>query len=194
VIAACQVFQRHARAGEAAHSSLDLEGARTTAKARAISWLCYTFEMSQKCRLCGGEFTSVEQCRERFDLCMALEYENPAAYGAVHHISVACYMLQHNAYSAEVWLEARIMLARFIRDGLTPEQVRRQNRSRLDSRHRRWSVTKGAKLPEFDSIVWTRTIADVRLDDPETYCKDVILWAERVLSDTEALIQGRGEA
>jgi hypothetical protein len=148
--------------------------------------------MSQKCPLCGGVFTSVEQCRERFDLCMALEYENTAAYGAVHHLSVACYMLQHNAYSAEVWLEARNMLARFIRDGLTPEQVRRQNRSRFDSRYRSWSVTTGAKLPEFDSIVWTRTIADVRIEDPETYCKDVTLWAERVLSDTEVRIQDRG--
>jgi hypothetical protein len=150
--------------------------------------------MSQKCPLCGGEFSSVEQCRERFDLCMALEYENPAAYGAVHHLSVPCYMLQHNAYSAEVWPEARNILARFIRDGMTPVQIRRQNRSRLDSRHRSWSITKGAKLPEFDSIVWTRTIADVRLDDPETYCKDVIVWAERVLADTEGLIQDRGEA
>jgi hypothetical protein len=150
--------------------------------------------MSLKCPLCGGEFTSVEQCRERFDLCMALEYENPAAYGAVHHLSVACYMLEHNAYSAEVWQEARNMLAGFIRDGITPEQVRRQNRSRFDSRHRSWSVTTGAKLPEFDSIVWSRTIADVRLDDPETYCKDVILWAEAVLADTESLVQDRGEA
>jgi hypothetical protein len=154
------------------------EGARTTAKARTVSCLCYTFEMSLKCPLCGGEFASVEQCRERFDLCMALEYENPAAYGAVHHLSVACYMLEHNAYSAEVWQEARNMLAGFIRDGITPEQVRRQSRSRFDSRHRSWSVTTGAKLPEFDSIVWTRTIAGVRLDDPETYCKDVMLWAE----------------
>ena len=124
---------------------------------------------------------------------MALEYENPAAYGAVHHLSVACYMLQHNAYSAEVWPEARNMLARFIRDGITPEQVRRQNRSRFDSRHRSWSVTKGAKFPDFDPILWTRTIADVRLDDPETYCKDVILGAERVLADTEVLVQDPGE-
>jgi hypothetical protein len=45
---------------------------------------------------------------------MALEYENPSAYGAVHHLTVACYMLQHNAYSRDVWLEARKMLAQFI--------------------------------------------------------------------------------
>jgi hypothetical protein len=63
--------------------------------------------MSLKCPLCGGEFASIEQCRERFDLCMALEYQNPSAYGAVHHLSVVCYMLQHNAYSDEVWLGFR---------------------------------------------------------------------------------------
>jgi hypothetical protein len=86
------------------------------------------------------------------------------------------------------------MLARFIRDAMTPEQVRRQNRSRFDNGHRSWSVTKGVKLPEFDTIFWSRTIAGVRLDDPDTYCKDVILWAEAVLADTETLFQDRGEA
>jgi hypothetical protein len=150
--------------------------------------------MSLKCPLCGGAFSSVDECRERFDLCMALEYENPAGYEAVHHLSVPCYMLQHNAYSAEVWPEARNMLARFIREGLTPVQIRRQNRSRFDSRRRNWSVTRGAKLPEFDAILWSRTIADVRLEDPETYCKDVKLWAETVLADTEVLVQDPGEA
>ena len=145
--------------------------------------------MSLKCPLCGGKFISVEQCRERFDLCMAMEYENPAAYGAIHHLSVACYMLQHNAYSREGWLEARNMVARFIRDGMTPVHIRRQNRSRFDSGHRKWSVTKGAKLPEFDDIAWSHTIADVRLDNPENYCADVQIWAKSILADTKTLIQ-----
>jgi hypothetical protein len=64
-----------------------------------------------------------------------------------------------------------------------------QNRSRFDRTHRGWSVTKGAKLPEFDALVWTRTIADVRPDDPEIYCSDVRLWAVSVLGDTGRLMQ-----
>ncbi len=145
--------------------------------------------MLQKCPQCGGEFPSEEQCRDRFDLCMAMEFENPTAYGAVHHLTVACYMLQHNAYSRDVWLEVRKMIAQFTQEGGTPAEMRKQNRSRFDSGHRNWSVTKGAKLSEFDAIVWSRTIADVRLDNPETYCADVELWATSILANTQTLIQ-----
>jgi len=81
------------------------------------------------------------------------------------------------------------MLAQFIEGGVTPAAMRKRNRSKYDSAHRTWSVTKGQKLQEFDAIVWSRTIADVRLDDPETYCSDVKLWAVCVLKDTETLMQ-----
>lgn len=143
--------------------------------------------MSQKCPRCGAEYPSDEQCRNRFERSMALEYENPAAWGAVHHLTVLCYMLQHNEYSREVWLEARKMLAQFIEGDITPDTMRKRNRSKFDSAHRTWSVTKGPKLPEFDAVVWSRTIADIRLDDPETYCADVRLWAVSILKDTESL-------
>ncbi|MCB0192999.1 MAG: hypothetical protein KDJ65_13730 [Anaerolineae bacterium] len=62
--------------------------------------------MSQKCLHCGANIQPNESCRDRFDLCLALEFENPIAFGAVHHLTVACYMLQHNAYARDVWLEA----------------------------------------------------------------------------------------
>jgi len=143
--------------------------------------------MSQKCPQCGAEFPSGEQCRDRFDLCLAMEFENPVTFGAVHHLTVACYMLQHNAYSRDVWLEARKMLAQFVQKGVTPAAMRRQNRSRFDSGRRTWSVTKGAKLSEFDTITWSRTIADVRLDYPEVYCTDVKQWAKSILEDTTSV-------
>jgi hypothetical protein len=149
-------------------------------------------QMSQQCPQCGAEFPSDEQCHGRFDLCLAMEFENPGTFGAAHFLTVACYMLQHNAYSRDAWLEAREMIAQFIQDGVTPTEMRKQNRSRLDSRHRRWSIIKGTELSEFDTIVWTRTIADVRLDDPETYCADVRLWAASILADTELLLRKIG--
>jgi hypothetical protein len=120
---------------------------------------------------------------------MAMEFETPTTFGAVHHLTVACYMLQHNAYSRNVWLEARKMIVQFTQEGMTPAEMREQNRSRLDSGHRTWSVTKGVKLSEFDNIVWSRTIADVRLDNPEVYCTDVNDWALSVLEDTDALVR-----
>jgi hypothetical protein len=96
-------------------------------------------------------------------------------------------MLQHNAYSREAWVEARKMVAQCIQDGVTPAEIREMNRSKFDRGRRKWSVTKGAKLAEFDTIVWSRTIADVRLDDPEVYCADVKLWAMSVLSDSQSV-------
>ncbi len=144
--------------------------------------------MLYKCPQCGAQFPAGETCRDRFDLCLAKEFEQPTSYGSVHHLTVACYMLQHNVYSREAWQEARQMVAQFIRQGRMPSDVRRQNRKRLDSGQRRWSVTKGAKMAGLDGIAWTRTIADVRFDTPDLYCADVKLWAAGVLSDTEGVL------
>ncbi|MDQ3250355.1 MAG: DUF5946 family protein [Chloroflexota bacterium] len=145
--------------------------------------------MAHKCPQCGGEFPAGERCRDRFDLCLALDYQNPTVFGAVHFLTVACYMLQHNGYSRDVWLEARRMLAEVIRQATTPAAIRRQNRQKFDSGGRTWRVTKGEKLVAVDAIVWSRTVADVRLDDPSLYCDDVRQWASCILADTEALIQ-----
>jgi hypothetical protein len=141
-----------------------------------------------RCPQCGAQLPADETCRDRFDRCLAKEFEQPASYGRVHHLTVACYMLQHDLYSHAAWLEARQMVAQFIRQGRAPSDVRRQNRKRLASAQRRWSVTKGAKMAGLDGVVWTRTIADVRLDTPDLYCADVRLWAEGVLSDTEGML------
>ncbi len=148
-----------------------------------------SLEMLQKCLQCGAEVPLGRQCRDRFDLCLAYEYENPITFGAVHHLTVACYMLQHNAYSRKVWLEAREMVAQFMQQGITPADMRKQNHQRFDSGQRKWSITKGEKLSEFDTIIWSRTIADVRLDSPEIYCADVKRWAISVLEDTADLVE-----
>jgi hypothetical protein len=120
-------------------------------------------------------------------LCLAKEFENPTTYGAVHHLTVACYMLQHNAYSRDGWLGTRHLLVQFIQEGKTPAEVRYENRHKLDSGPRKWRVTKGAKIST-DGLVWTHTIADVRLDNPDAYCADIELWAKSVLADTEKLV------
>jgi hypothetical protein len=150
-------------------------------------------EMSQKCPQCGAEYPSVESCHDRFDLCMALEFENPIVW-AVHHLTVACYMLQHNEYSREGWLESRKMIAQFVRGDLPPAVMRKLNRAKFASAHRTWSVTRGAKFSEFDAITWSRTIAGIRLENPKMYCSDVRLWAASVLEDTETFLQALNRA
>jgi len=136
------------------------------------------------CAQCGAIYASDETCQQRFEACLALEYENPLAYGAVHLLSVACYMLQHNLYSREGWLETRALVRQTISQESTPADIRKMNRDRLDSGVRKWSITKGAKLAEFATIRWSRTIADIRLENPEGYVSDVKQWAVSVLEDT----------
>lgn len=141
--------------------------------------------MPSTCPQCGAIYPSEETCQRRFDACLALEYENPAAYGAVHLLTVACYMLQHNLYSRQGWLETRQMVAQTIRLGSNPVEIRKEYQRRLDSENRNWSVTKGEKLGEFDLIRWSYTLADVPLDSPERYVAAVRRWAMAVLDDTD---------
>lgn len=144
--------------------------------------------METSCPLCGASYPAGETCQERFNLSQLKEVECPEYY-AVHHLSVPCYMLQHNAYSCRGWLEAHKLLAKFTYEGWTPAMVRRQMRLQSDSRQRAWSLTRGEKLPEVEQIAWGFTLADVRLDTADNYCADVHQWAECILADSEALVR-----
>ena len=143
--------------------------------------------MPYTCAQCGAVYLTDETCQERLEACLALEYENPAAYGAVHLLTVACYMLQHNLYSRPGWLEARQMVAQAIRLGISPAQIRKAYQRSLHSGQRNWSVTQGEKLAEFDAIRWSCTIADVQLESPERYIATVEQWAMAALEDTDWL-------
>ena len=143
--------------------------------------------MSFTCPQCGAVFTTDETCQDRFNVSQLKEIEQPAFY-AVHHLSVPCYMLQHNVYSRQGWLEVRALLEKFVYEGWTPAMARRQYRVSGDSGHRAFSFTRGAKLPGVEDIAWSYTIAQVRLDTAESYCADVRRWAESILADSERLV------
>lgn len=143
--------------------------------------------MPSPCPQCGAVLPTEETCPNRFTASQLKEIEQPAYY-AVHHLSVPCYMLQHNAYSRRGWLEVRKLLAMFVYDGWTPEKARKLNRVFADSSQRDWSFTKGEKYPGVEEVAWSWTIADVRLDTAENYCADVRRWSERILADSLELI------
>ncbi len=138
------------------------------------------------CPQCGAVYAAPETCQDRFNLAQSLELEQPELY-AVHHLSVPCYMLQHNRYSAKGWQYARGLLVEFIHNGKSPQEIRKGSRKQVDSGHRTWSLTHGPKLAGVEEIDWSFTIADVRLDTPEHYCADVRAWTESILRDSEAL-------
>jgi hypothetical protein len=146
-----------------------------------------TNSLPDKCQKCGAEFLSGETCRERFERCLTLDYEQPESYGAVHHLVVACYMLQHNEYSRRGWLAARALVDDAIHHGTAPADIRKRNRRSFDSSQRKWKLTQGEKMGGVGGIRWTRTIAGVRLDSDEAYRETVRLWVEAVLADTAGL-------
>lgn len=82
--------------------------------------------MSMDCPECGAEEAA---CESRFHECLALEFQNPA-YGAVHHLTVTAYMLQHSSQlTREGWLHERELLRQFIIDDKPPAFIRKQNLS-----------------------------------------------------------------
>ncbi len=145
--------------------------------------------IDNKCSLCGARYISNQTCRERFELCLAMEYENPATYGTVHHLTVPCYMLQHNGYSQQGWLEAWRLVDRFINGNLIPEQARKDFFLAQIRKKQIGSITRGKKLSGIDRLIWSRTIFDVVLDDLDKYSNSVRLWAASLLIDSREFVE-----
>ena len=62
------------------------------------------------CPECGAKSTPEISCQTIFDECLIKEFTEPD-FGAVHHLTVAAYMLQHSSkLSREGWLSMRQLL------------------------------------------------------------------------------------
>jgi hypothetical protein len=146
--------------------------------------------MPYRCPQCEATLGADETCEDRFNAGQLQEAADPAHY-AVHHLSVACYMLQHNRNSRDGWIELRRLLDRFVA-GLSPAAARARFRRAFDGGNRGYSFTRGPKLAGVEAIAWTRTVADVRLDSADHYCADVRAWAEQVVRDSEELMRTAG--
>lgn len=134
---------------------------------------------------CPGCGTAELQCEARFHRFLALEYSD-SAYGAVHHLTVATYMLQHSSkLTAEGWLFERDLLKRFLEMGASPSEVRRKIASDVDSGRRAFKIKSDDARPLFDRPAWKRTIMDVRHEGPQDYCSDITDWARATLVDSE---------
>lgn len=137
-----------------------------------------------RCPECGA---AGELCKTRFDECLALEFTD-VGYGAVHHLTVSAYMLQHSSQlTREGWLHERELLREFLVDNKPPAFIRKQNRDLVDSGKRTFKIKSRDGRRIILKSAWTRTILDVRAEDAETYCADVNAWARSVLEDSESL-------
>ena len=82
------------------------------------------------CPECGAQDNA---CEARFHECLALEFSD-AAYSAVHHLTVAAYMLQHSSkLTRDGWLHERNLLREFLVENKPPAFIRQQNKVLVDS-------------------------------------------------------------
>lgn len=136
------------------------------------------------CRDCGAADIA---CEARFHEFLALEFEN-AAYGAVHHLTVATYMLQHSRkLTRQGWLETRKLLREFIIENKPPALIRQQNKALVDSGKRKFKITPKERATKIHKTTWAKTIMDVRAENADVYCADVTAWAKSALEEAEAI-------
>ena len=136
------------------------------------------------CPECGAPETL---CQTRYDEFLALEFTD-AGYGAVHHLTVTAYMLQHSSkLTREGWLHERELLREFLVINKSPVFIRKQNRDLVDSGKRTFKIKSRDGLPVINKTMWAKTILDVRTENAEVYCADVSAWARAVLEESQDL-------
>jgi hypothetical protein len=126
-------------------------------------------------------------CEARFHEFIALEFTD-ASYGAVHHLTVAAYMIQHSSkLTREGWLHERDLLKEFLVANKPPAFIRKQNKDLVDSGKRTFKIKSGDGRPVIEKTSWTKTVLDVRYENAEVYCEDITAWTKSVLEDAEGL-------
>ncbi len=123
-----------------------------------------------------------------FDEFLSLEYTNPA-YGQVHFLTVACFMIQHRRYSDEglVWIQSTLRTS--LEQQLTGQQLRQLAAKGTDGATRTWKVTRQPDAPPLPKVAWSMTITDVaqHMQDAESYCEQVKQWARTTLQQMESV-------
>lgn len=138
------------------------------------------------CPECGAPDNA---CETRFHEFLVKEFED-ASYGAVHHLTVATYMLQHSSkLTREGWLHERELLREFLVENKSPAFIRKQNKDLVDSGKRKFKIKSRNGLPVINKTTWTKTILDVRVENAEDYCEDVTAWARSALDESEKISQ-----
>ena len=136
------------------------------------------------CPECGA---SDGLCQARFDEFLVLEFTD-AGYGAVHHLTVATFMVQHSSrMTREGWMYERELLREFVIENKPPALIREQIKDTVDSGKRTFKFKSKDGVPVINKSTWTKTIVDVRSENANVYCEDVTAWARSVLEEAEAI-------
>ena len=96
------------------------------------------------CPECG---TPDNLCQTRFDEFLVLEFTD-AGSGAVHHLTVAAFMVQHSSrMTREGWMYERDLLREFLIENKSPATIRRQIKDTVDSGKRTFKFKSKTGVP-----------------------------------------------
>lgn len=147
-----------------------------------------------RCAECGAPQIPGAECRTCFDALLAFEAERPEVFGAVHHLTVATFFLQHpSGYGPEALASWQEMLADALDGRARPAELQRRHARHFGGARR---VSQPGTLPPSDwPHLWPMTVRDVfdPLEPPplpEVYLARAREWA----SVTRATLAVRRQA
>lgn len=142
------------------------------------------------CPQCGVQYRNGVTCEDAFNQMLALEFADEA-FGRVHFLTVACYMIQHGFYSSSAldWIGER--LQEYLQEQLPVSRIRQQAAHRVDDALREWKVLRQPNDPVQSKIAWSMTIQDVVNDyqNAAEYVDQVQGWAARTLDEMQPLLK-----
>ena len=140
--------------------------------------------MSNRCPECGAARQAERTCQDDFHEMLVWESEHPEFAREVHHLTVLSYYLQHpSLYSLEGLRGAQQLLVDMLERGLSPGDVRRRDRAKVDSGKRTYKIagTPASHATYTYPVHWPLTAADVIAAGPAAYCDSVRAWSRSVL-------------
>jgi hypothetical protein len=130
--------------------------------------------MGSNCPECGAVWEGGHTCQDDFHQMLFWEAED-LQRREVHHLTVLCYHLQHpSLYSPEGLAYLQQLLYEFVQQGVAPQEVRKRNRTQVDSGRRTWKITArpGAQGAYLHPVMWTMTAADVILRNRDKFISE----------------------
>jgi hypothetical protein len=136
------------------------------------------------CAECGAALAPPETCRGFFNALLAFEFENRGAF-AEHHLTVACYYLQHptgfSNETVEAWWE---VVRAAVEYEIPPAAIRRAMSARFEGAPR--VRREGSNVAVWWPHRWSMTVREVVQSRDQTassvmHLKLVRTWAQSVL-------------
>jgi len=144
--------------------------------------------LTQRCNQCGATHDDGADCESCFHALLAYENERPAAFGAVHHLTVATYYLQHPAgYTYEALTHWRELVGKAL-NGARIRELRELSGRRFQGAKR--VREPGSTPPAWWPAAWPVTIQDVFVPgttvDVDIYVQRAREWATATLATLNA--------